>query len=132
MTGYPKGTVNRLLLTLLLVAAAACSGSTDVKIPKVSGGWSGIIAGTTNSANLTLVEDAAGSITGSGNLVSSVTSVALTVTGTHADPSISMILASTGFSSVNYQGKVISATLIRGTLQGSGFVGDSLILTKAP
>ena len=88
------------------------------------------------SFTLTLTETDVGVISGGGRLLNSppdtliaqsTTYFAVTVTGAHAHPSITLAIAPGGAQAMNFTGTV-DGTLTRmdGVVIGSGFIGDSL------
>lgn len=127
--------MKRILLLTALLGIASCGkdGTAPAPaIPTTTGHWSGVFSSSGIATTLTLtLQESSNSITGSGNLSSSTISLALTVTGTHADPSISLILAATGFQPINLTGSFATALTITATLNGSGYVGIPVTLTKS-
>ncbi|HVX41971.1 MAG TPA: hypothetical protein VHB25_20585 [Gemmatimonadaceae bacterium] len=77
---------------------------------------------------LTLSQDGS-QVTGSGQINSGGTAVALTANGTFAAPSVSLNLSATGFEAMNYTGS-LSGNTIAGTINGSGFSNLNLTLTR--
>jgi len=113
----------------LLVLTTACRDEPNApKTPTVTGSWSG----TTDNAtlSLTLTESSDRSVSGSGHISSPSNSIALTVTGTHAHPSVSLILKATGYQDVNFQGEFSADDRIIGSLNGSGFRNDAITLRR--
>lgn len=125
-------TLPGLLLLLGLGVTVSCSSSE---------GLSGVWAGTTVSSivfTITLTETEAGQVTGAGrvNIPSGLggTSVfPLTMTGAHAHPALSLHIQPTGLQSMNFSGLLQTGLgRIDGVLNGSGFFGDSLRLSRVP
>ena len=116
-----------VLGTLLL---SACGGETT---PTVNGRWSGSATSASLglvTLTLTLSESENGAITGSGNIVDGE-NVAVTVTGTHADPNVSMNLSlGAQFEAINFAGQFVGDNTITGTLNGSGFTNFAMTLRK--
>jgi len=124
-----RRSVASLLALSVLAALLACGGSPAAPKPvSLTGTWIGTSA--TGTWNLTLSEAADHSISGSGTVQSGGTSIAVTVTGTHADPAVSLTLASSGFADTNYSAHLTSATEMSGTLNGSGFSNEVLVLDR--
>lgn len=115
------------LLLLLATALSACSDAVGSADPVVTGNGSGTISGGI-TVNLTLTESD-GVVSGSG-VISGGTSLPLTVSGTHDSPSVDLVLASPGFSSIDYIATMTDSRTIQGGLVGSGFVGESLTLRR--
>jgi len=120
--------MRRLLTGLALLALIACGGDSTAPPPNITGTWAGA-SSTGVVLNLVLTQSA-GQITGTGQISGGGTTVALTATGTFANPAVSLDLEATGFSGSNYTGTLTSPTAITGALNGSGFVNERIILTK--
>lgn len=114
---------------VLFLVAAGCSDSSGPKTT-VTGNWTGsapISVGSNATLSMVLTESS-GAVTGTGSLVGS-TSIALTVTGTYAAPSLGLTMSAPGFSSLNLTATVSGKTMT-GTLNGSGFNNTAITLTK--
>ena len=121
----------RLAFLPLFAMLAACGSDAAAPEPDptVTGSWSG----TANqfTIQLTLNQQPDGTVVGGGTFVSEVGSLALTVlSGTHVFPSLSLTLGATGLLDTNLTGTVTSSTTIAATLNGSGFINESINLTK--
>lgn len=124
-------------LAVLVSTGAACgdSGTAAVPDPIASGSWAGSFQttqGTDVDATMTITEDAAGGLTGSGNFsVGTAGAIAFTVSGAHAHPSISMTLSSAGNADTNLSGQMFpSGDSITGRLNGSGFIDTQISLGR--
>lgn len=115
----------RTILAVWMVFLAACSDSTGARNPSMTGVWDGALL--TVPVVLTLSERDQ-QITGSGNGAS----LAFSITGTHVHPNVSLILKATGYGDMNFTGAFNGSREVNGNVQGSGFTGQSLILTKRP
>jgi len=129
-------TLRVLVVACVLATLAACgdSGTTPPPPPTVTGTWTGFFTtagGAPVDVSLLLTESS-GQITGSGTFaVGSAGALAFNITGVHSFPSMSITMTSSGLNDANYAGTVDPAgTTINGTLNGSGFVNQSLTLTK--
>ncbi|HWP36031.1 MAG TPA: hypothetical protein VNL18_00615 [Gemmatimonadales bacterium] len=117
-----------LLLPLTFALAGCGDSSSEPRTPSASGTWTGAVGSATFT--LTLAEQRGGTITGAGSARATGGAVSLTVTGTHVHPSISLTLRSTGFEDLNYTGQFINDNTISGSLNGSGFTGETLTLVR--
>ena len=115
----------RRLIVLTLAAVLAC-GDETAPLPSLTGAWRGVFSssGVTTTLPLTLTESGT-SVAGSGNLASSNAAFALTATGTHAHPNVSLVLGATGFQDINLSGEFTAPNTVAATLNGSGYVGKS-------
>jgi len=121
--------MKKLAVLALILALAACGGdATGPKTPSVSGGWTGTVM-EAGSLNLTLVETS-GTLTGSGSLSAGTFAAALTVTGAHAHPNVSLTMKSAGYEDMNFAGTMTDDRTIAGTLNGSGFSGQAVTLRR--
>lgn len=117
------------VLPLMLATLVACGDSTGPTIPDLTGTWSGSAGG--GDWSITISENEDGELSGSGSVESGGESVSLTVTGSHAHPDFSMTWSSSGVQDVNYAGTVgESGDQLNGELNGSGFSGESLTMTR--
>jgi hypothetical protein len=112
--------LRRTFITVLVgLSVAACGGdSTSAPAtPNPSGGW----ASVNGNSRLTMtLNNVNGNLTGNGQFTQGTTSVALTISGTYAPPSISLSMSATGFATLNFSGTVADARMT-GSLNGSGF-----------
>jgi hypothetical protein len=114
--------------TSIVAQVPEAGGSVAVTvIPLATGQWTGSSLGLTLSLTLT---ETSGQISGTATLASSSQTVALTVTGLHAHPSVSLTLSAAGFEPTNYTGTFSGNDAINGSLSGSGFVNFALNLTR--
>lgn len=115
---------------IVLLGLAACSGTTEPRAA-MSGAWSGAISGQ-EVVKLSLVESG-GTVTGNGTLTNSLGGViAISVTGTFSNPAFSLNVASAGLAPFNFQGQYnpsVPPQLV-GTVSGSGFDGQQLVMNK--
>ncbi len=119
----------RVLACALLLASCGGGDKTGPTPIEVQGTWQGSLTDGSNATiSLTLAETA-GTVTGSGNLATSATAIAVTVTGTYAEPHVSLTLAAPGFNNTNLSATV-GETSMSGTLNGSGYVNAALTLTR--
>ncbi len=120
-----------LMVLALVLMLAACGGdATGPKTPTVTGAWSGTIGGTGNMGSLSLtLTETNGAVVGSG-VISGSESVAVHVTGTHAHPSVSLAMTSSGYEDCNFSGTMTATNTIAGTLNGSGFYNRPVTLTR--
>jgi hypothetical protein len=122
--------MKRLMMAAMVCAvfvAAGCSSSTAPKVT-VAGTWSGVTA--TQVLTVTLVESA-GTVSGSGTLTNTPAgTLAETVSGSFVGSTVSLALTSGLHPAVNLTGTVAGNTMT-GALQGSGFTGDAIVLTRA-
>jgi hypothetical protein len=81
------------------------------------------------SVDVTLTETD-GTLTGSGNLSGPDWSIAITATGTHAHPNVSMTISAQGYQDMNYTGTMAGDAAITGRLNGSGFNNTGLTLNR--
>ena len=124
--------MRRMLFSALVAMALACGGDggNEPSVPDAQGQWNGTINTSGGSGSLALtLNEAGGNITGSGTLTVPGNAIALTVTGNHAHPNISLQMSSPGFEPMNLGG-TLSDTQIQGVLNGSGFVNIAVTLTR--
>lgn len=105
--------------------AAGCIFGRD---PTIDGRWSGSSAGTNYSMTVTERDK---TVTGSATISAPSGSIALTVTGSHAHPAVSLTLSATGYESFNFTGNFETEDLITGRLNGSGFVNEQISLLRS-
>ena len=121
--------MRRLGWTLIAGLTAACAGSTAAPAPDLSGTWMGRLAG--GDQFILRISDVAQQIDGTGRIRADTADAGLplTVVGSHRQPDFALTLISPGFRAAGFSGTV-TATELRGTLNGSGFQHDSLVLTR--
>lgn len=120
--------MRRLILITLTALVAACGGDSSTA-PKqtVAGTWMGVTG--LQTLTMTLVENG-GVVSGTGTLTNTPTGTrAMTVAGTHTGTSLTATLSSGTLQPVNLQATV-SGNGMSGTLTGSGFAGDPIMLTR--
>ena len=98
-----------------------------IDVPSLSGPWTATVPGGT--LNLTL-DDAHGSVTGTGAIVSAASVQPVIVTGSHGHPTASLALNATGFQTATLAVAFTGAATLAGTISGSGFTGDVIALTR--
>lgn len=113
-----------------MLGLAACGGDSGPDPIDVQGQYAGTIQGdgSPGQLQLTLVESG-GTVTGSGNISSPSQAVALTVTGSYSQPSVSMLLHAQGYEDINVTGTA-TRDGITGSANGSGFVNGVVSLNK--
>lgn len=115
------------LFTGVLVSAALLTGCDSItgkdKDPSITGQWTAAIDG--EAVMMTLSEKDQ-QITGSGSWGGD----AISVTGTHVHPNVSMVVEFARFQPVNFQGSFVDDNQIRGSATGSGFGGQSITLNR--
>jgi hypothetical protein len=117
-----------LSLALMLALLAACGdGPTDPPIPSLTGRWTGTTGDI--AVDLTLTETG-GALSGSGHLAAPSMSLAITATGTHAHPNVSMTIRAQGYEDMDYSGTMSGDAAIVGRLNGSGFTNEGLTLNR--
>ena len=95
----------------------------------VEGTWNGSFnSGTSAALQMTLQENASGTVSGNGNL-SATSAIAFTVAGTYVDPNVSLTLSAPGFADLSLSA-IVGQTEMRGTLNGSGFVNTAIVLSR--
>jgi hypothetical protein len=120
-----------LAILALVVFAGACGdsgdGPTTPRRFNTTGRWTGAASGATITVTL---NESSGNITGSGSLSGSGESLALNVTGNNAVNAVSLTMTAPGFEPVNFTGNITSATVMGGSLNGSGFNNFAMTFTK--
>ena len=118
------------ILSLLLLSACG----SDMVGPNAiaTGRWSGTMQ-STDVAGTTLVlqiVESGGTVTGTANIGGTNVPVQLTVTGTYAAPSLSVIMTQGGLHPpANLTGQ-ISGNTMSAVVNGSGFINDPVTLTR--
>ena len=123
--------VRAFVLTLPLLLGtilSACDRPTRVEPYTVSGPWVGTARSIT--FNLTLREDANGQVLGSGNTTLQGQGTSLEVVGTHAPPSVSLLISNPQFAPFNFRGGFASPDTLHGELHGSGFDADRIVFVR--
>lgn len=114
-----------LLVVLLLAACGDGSGPSD-NSPTLAGTWVGTLGPGTISATMT---DKKGTVAGSAAIDVGTLLCAPSIAGTRTATNFTITFTCSGFVPFTYTGTV-SATTLSGALQGSGFTGETLTLTK--
>jgi hypothetical protein len=121
-------TLNKVLpLFLLSFIVVACSDSSGSRTPSLTGSWGGTLEGAT--VNFVATETS-NSISGNGFISSGELSIAITLTGTHAHPNVSLTIQSSGFEDMSFTGSFVSDDQIAGRVNGSGFVNTTLSINR--
>jgi len=121
--------MKKILLVLIIpFVLMACSDSTGPAIPSMAGTWQGTSEGLT--LRMTLNQSETGAVSGNGTLSGSDMSIALTVSGTHNHPNVSLTGQASGYSDMNYSGHFQSDNLVAGSISGSGFNNFTLNLNR--
>lgn len=115
------------LLGLIFLLAAGCRDATSPSSVTMTGTWEGAVFGST--VLLTTLEQQR-QISGSGSIAGNTTSLAVSVTGTHVHPTVSLLISAVGFSEMNYTATFVGTNELSGNVQGSGFTGQQLVLTR--
>lgn len=119
------------MAVLAVLAVPACGGDSGPTGPAafdVSGQWSG--QASSGGFTLTLNEDADGNITGGGSASGPGGSASLDVSGSHVGENVTLQMSSTGFEDLNYSATLNNENRMTGTLNGSGFSGETLVLNR--
>lgn len=114
----------RILSLLILVAFVGCDRNTAPPTPSMTGTWTGNMQNGTSFTMTTTERDEV--VTGSGSVRSGAQALAFTVTGTHVHPNVSLTVRITGYQDANFTGAFRKEHHVRGTLNGSGFVGEEV------
>ncbi len=127
-----KRTLHPLLIVGIMSLGSGCESSPaePPPPPKATGFWTGLIIPDNFNFEVTLVEDEAGVLTGSGRFFVTGGSIAFSAQGVHAHPSLSFTISAAGAADANYSGSLETDTFIRGRINGSGFNNNELNLTK--
>lgn len=121
-------------LTALLVlplGLLGCDSGGDESDPTVTGSWTGNanFEGSQVTLSLQLTERDQ-LINGSGS-IQLVNTVAVSASGTHNFPNVSLTLTSTGLEDLNFQGTLSGdGNSLSGSLSGSGFENFGITLRK--
>jgi hypothetical protein len=120
-----------LLVTFGLFWTGCDSNESDPD-PIVTGTYSDVISLSGLAVNFQMTfSETDGSVSGNGTMGVPAGSVALTASGTHNHPSISLTFSSTGFTDFNLSGTVSEdGDRITGTLSGSELDGVTVALDK--
>jgi hypothetical protein len=123
-----------LLAALCLVMAASttgCDSGGEDENPTVTGSWTGTATppGGSITINLQLTERDQ-TINGSGT-ISGAQTIAVSVSGTHNYPNVSLTISSPGLEALNFQGSLAGdSRTLPGNLSGSGFENFAFTLRK--
>jgi hypothetical protein len=119
----------RILGPIMLVAMLAACGDSPTGPDRVSinGTWVGSSSGMTVTVTM---NEAGGTVSGSGNISATGGSTATQVHGTRAGANLSLTLSAQGYEPTNFTGTIQSNTLITGSLTGSGFNNMAITFNK--
>jgi hypothetical protein len=117
------------LLAFAALLAACGSGAVDVPAgPDVSGIWTGATTSPVVAFEVSM-EDAGGDLSGTGRVMGVVDSADVALDGAKTFRTVEFTLTAEGFEDVAYKGTVnADADSIVGTVTGSGYSGQSLVL----
>ena len=119
--------MRRLIALSAFALLIACGGSTSPAPPSVAGTWTGVTGAQTLS--MTIVENS-GVVNGSGTITGTLSgTVSLTISGTFTNPTLAVSMASGTFQPIGLTA-VLSGKVLTGNLNGSGFTGDVIVLTR--
>lgn len=121
-----------LVVAALLTAAVACGddGTTTPSFSSATGTWTGALGGVT--VTVMLSEDGEGVVTGNGSFSGLEEPLEFTVEdGVHDHPDISFIARAEGYEDLMVDGTFTDDDTITATLTGSGFTGQTAILTRS-
>ena len=122
------------LFLLLAASLVACGGSETQAPPPppptVSGTWTGIAGPSFQQLTITLVDNS-GAVTGNGTIANTPTGTrALTGSGTFVNKELVMTLTSGTVATISIRANMSGNDTLIGTVSGSGFNNDTLILKK--
>lgn len=126
---YVRAVVCGLTMTGL---ASACGGDkATAPAASVTGTWKGTLVSGTDQAvvSLTLAQ-AEQQVSGSGTVAVGGQTIPVTSTGSFVNPSVTLTVSSDGFEPFTYTATLSDATHMSGSLNGSGFTGETLSLAK--
>jgi hypothetical protein len=124
VTGVAVGTVQ---ITASAGGKSSTANATVTSMP--TGPWQGTLI---NAALTMTLSETGGVISGTGNIIFGGTqALPLTYTGTYTAPNITITATPAGFQPFTITA-VVSLTSMVGKINGSGFVNESLTLTKQP
>lgn len=117
---------------VLALLAIACGGSTEPHVASVSGTWSGTIAGTQSQVLSMTLLDVSGQVIGSGSLSPTPSgSLGLAISGSFAAPTFTATMQSGTYPTIVFSGTLSGdEQAINGSVQGSGFTGQTVTLRK--
>ena len=125
-TGMPGGVATATLR--LSVSDKVLAVPVILAVPLAQGTWTGTVLGSTG-LELDL-KDSSGVISGSGAFVGAGGArLPLLVGGVHAHPTVIFSLNSAGFAPATVSAVFVTPTVLSGTITGSSFTGDPLILS---
>lgn len=117
-----------LLVTFLGLTLAACGDDGGPEIPEFDGRWQGAMGSVV--VTVTASENDDGVLNGSGTMSVGTESIAFSFDGIHAHPDVSFTGTASGFEDFNFSGEFTDDDTIHGSLSGSGFSGEALVLRR--
>ena len=125
----------RLLIAAVLVGVLAlgCKDSGGPAAHNVIGRWSGTFVddGATLTLSLVLAENGS-TLSGSGTLSVLGESLAVSASGTHSHPDVSITISTPGYQPSNITLTCTDTDHLTGRVNGSGFVNLAITLTRRP
>ena len=99
-------------------------------MPGLNGQWVGNLSGI--AVAMTMSEDTTGRglISGNGTLIGTSTNLAVGLGGTHRHPNVVITMGAPGFSPATYTAAFTGPRELTGTVAGSGFTGQALVMTR--
>lgn len=117
-----------ILLSLLTLSGCKKEQTTSPEPnPSLTGRWFGASGGLMISLTLT---ESNQSVSGSGSISSGTQSLAITISGTHVYPNVSLNISATGYQPMNFTGRFSDKNTIPGKFNGSGFVDFDITLIR--
>jgi hypothetical protein len=110
------------LLTAVLLLAG-CDSGTDFEDVSIEGTWSGRF----EDFDFTLqLDETGGNVTGTGG----IETIPITVTGTRDGVGVDLTLTADQFLPLDYNAEIVASNEMFGSLNGSGFTGDTLRIRR--
>jgi hypothetical protein len=120
----------RKLTLALALLIAACGTEEEPEAPAkpvLKGNWGGSVDGVTFTLTLSQSGE---NVSGNGQIQGDGGGGAISVDGTNVHPNVALTLKSSGYYDINYSSRFQDSKTVYGTVNGSGFTGESLTLTK--